>query len=130
MVDKPQDKVKNLTGQPEEKNIFEKFSIEDFQKKYGINKRSVYSRMRYFHITSWLEYCKAYLDETQVQYMDELHQHSVHSEKMDSYFMDEPSGLSENESAITVAEPQGVPNKVLKNTFLYVNQEVRYGCTS
>ncbi|GAA6617589.1 hypothetical protein [Scytonema sp. NUACC26] len=83
--------------------------------------------MRHDALQFVYEYSLVYLDETQVQYMDELHQHSVHSGRVDGYPMDEPSEPSENESAITVAEPQGVQNKVLKNTLKYGNQEVRYG---
>ncbi|MFL9455984.1 MULTISPECIES: hypothetical protein [Nostocales] len=119
------DKHKNLTGQPEEKKFFLKFSIEDLQKKYGINKQSVYARMRYLRITSWKESGRAYLDERQVQYMDELHQHIQKFGRMDGYSVPEPSGPGENESAITLAEPQGVPTNVPKNTLNYREQEVR-----
>jgi hypothetical protein len=125
MVDKSQDKVKNLTGQPEEKNIFLKFSIEDLQKKYGINKQTVYSRMKYLRITSWKEYGKAYLDPTQVQYMDGLHQHIKETGRMEGYPIPEPSGPVENESAITVAESQSVTHQVTENTQVYVKPEVR-----
>ncbi|MFL9452303.1 MULTISPECIES: hypothetical protein [Nostocales] len=43
--------------------------------------------------------------------------------------MNEPSGASENESTITIAEPQSGTNQVIKSTLEDGDMEVRYGCT-
>lgn len=88
---------------------FEKISILELQKKYGIGRDSLYSRMRYLQITTWKIGKKAYLDAEQIIQMDGLHDHIQATGKMDGYPIPEPSGPVEEQPlqptvAITVSE--------------------------
>lgn len=88
---------------------FDKISISELLKKYGIGRDPLYSRMRYLQITTWKIGGKAYLDAGQVAHMDGLHDHIKATGRMEGYPIPEPSGLKQEEeaqptTAITVAQ--------------------------
>lgn len=88
---------------------FDKISILELQKKYGIGRDPLYARMRYLAITTWKVSGKAYLDAQQVAHMDGLHDHIKATGRMEGYPIPEPTGPKPEEetqptTAITVAQ--------------------------
>lgn len=77
---------------------FEKISILELQKKYGIGRDPLYNRMRYLQITTWKIGKKAYLDAEQIAHMDGLHDHIKTTGKMEGYPVPPPSGPVETEN--------------------------------
>jgi hypothetical protein len=71
---------------------FDKISILELQKKYGIGRDPLYARMRYLAITTWKVSGKAYLDAQQVAHMDALHDHIKATGRMEGYPIPEPTG--------------------------------------
>lgn len=99
------DNTQQNTGKTE---TFDKSSILELQKKYGIGRDPLYARMRYLAITTWKVSGKAYLDARQVAEMDGLHDHIKATGRMEGYPIPEPSGLKPEEvqktTAITVTQ--------------------------
>ena len=88
---------------------FDKISILELQKKYGIGRDPLYARMRYLAITTWKVSGKAYLDARQVAQMDGLHDHIKATGRMEGYPIPEPTRPKLEEvvqptTAITVAQ--------------------------
>ncbi|TBR56666.1 hypothetical protein B4U84_28930 [Westiellopsis prolifica IICB1] len=79
-------------------DIFDKISILELQKKYGIGRDSLYGRMRYLQITTYKIKGKAYLDAEQTAHMDGLHDHIQATGKMEGYPIPEPSGPVEEQA--------------------------------
>ena len=80
-----------------------KIPLSELQKKYGIGRETLYSRMRYLQITTWKISGKAYLDVEQVASMDDLHAHVQEVGKMEGYPVPEPSGPRSVEEKSAVA---------------------------
>jgi hypothetical protein len=80
------------------RELSDKTSILELQKKYGIGRDPLYSRMRYLAITTWKVSGKAYLDARQVAQMDGLHDHIKATGRMEGYPIPEPSGPRKEET--------------------------------
>ncbi len=87
----------SLADDRQNSDIFSKISILELQKKYGIRRDSLYSRMRYLQITTYKVKGKAYLDAGQVTQMDALHDHIQTTGKMEGFPIPESSGPVEVE---------------------------------
>lgn len=95
---------------------FEKISILELQKKYGIGRDAFYGRTRYLRITTWKIGKKGYLDAEQIMHMDGLHDHIQATGKMEGFPIPEPSGPIEVEdeqpatttTTLAVAETQQI----------------------
>ncbi|MFK0729574.1 MAG: hypothetical protein ACIWVG_00005 [Gloeotrichia echinulata HAB0833] len=87
-----------------------KIPLSELQKKYGIGREALYSRMRYLQITTWKISGKAYLDVDQVASMDDLHAHVQLVGKMEGYPVPEPTGPrsveEEPTAALTISSSQ------------------------
>lgn len=99
-----------LEDQTEDNNINKsaKFSLLELQEKYQIGRDPLYVRMRYLSITTWKTGGKAYLDEQQVVYMDELHEHIKATGRMEGYEPPAPSGpiTEDKQSQIQTVEEE------------------------
>jgi hypothetical protein len=80
-----------------------KIPLSELQKKYGIGRDTLYSRMRYLQISTEKISGKAYLSVEQVALMDDLHAHVQLVGKMEGYPVPEPSGPRSVEEKSAVA---------------------------
>lgn len=86
---------KAIAIDPTEDNNIDKsafIALLELQEKYQIGRDPLYVRMRYLAITTWKIGGKAYLDEQQIAYMDELHEHIKTVGRMEGYTPPAPSG--------------------------------------
>ena len=104
-----------------------KIALLELQEKYQIGRDPLYVRMRYLAITTWKIGGKAYLDEQQVAYMDELHEHIKANGRMEGYTPPAPSGpiaeTKPNSAIQTVEESREI--EVAVNSVNYSPQNSR-----
>jgi DNA replication protein DnaC len=85
-----------------------KISVLELQKKYGIERNTLYKRMAYLQIRAWKVSGKAYLDAEQIAHMDGLHKYIKATRRMKGYPIPKPRKLKLEEvqptTAITVSQ--------------------------
>jgi hypothetical protein len=104
---------------------FDKISISELLKKYGIGRDPLYARMRYLAITTWKVSGKAYLDAGQIAQMDGLHDHIKATGRMEGYPIPEPTGPKPEGEGQKLQAAQGestVEDNVEKSFSLVVSE--------